>query len=261
MMSSTAAVANAACANCGKAEAGEINLKTCTACKMVKYCSRDCQRSHWPKHKKACKKRAAELFDEELFKDPEQEREECPICMLPLPYDGEQIKFQVCCGKYLCWGCVHAQRREDVKSGKAMGDIGACAFCREPYPETEEIAREQLKNSMKKNNAEAIHCVAGCYMKGHKGFPRDEVKGRELLLKAAELGYADSYATLGMSYKINYDGEVDLHKQRHYFELAAVGGCIPARHNLGCLHSEAGDYERACKHFVISASAGYELSL
>ena len=31
--------------------------------------------------------------------------------------------------------------------------------------------------------------------------------------------------------------------------------------NLGCLHSEAGDYERACKHFVISARAGYELSL
>ena len=28
----------------------------CTACKVTKYCSRDCQRSDWPAHKRACKK-------------------------------------------------------------------------------------------------------------------------------------------------------------------------------------------------------------
>ena len=40
------------CAACGKA--GD-NLKTCTSCKQVKYCNRDCQKLHWPKHKKECK--------------------------------------------------------------------------------------------------------------------------------------------------------------------------------------------------------------
>lgn len=39
-------------------------------------------------HKKACERRAAEiaaeLYDEKLFK--EVEPEECPICLLPLPY-------------------------------------------------------------------------------------------------------------------------------------------------------------------------------
>ena len=54
------------CACCGKDDSD--GLKTCTACKMVKYCNRDCQIAHRPKHKKACRKRAAEMHDIELFK-------------------------------------------------------------------------------------------------------------------------------------------------------------------------------------------------
>ncbi|KAF8068588.1 hypothetical protein FPV67DRAFT_1081966 [Lyophyllum atratum] len=30
-------------------------LKTCSSCKLVRYCGRDCQRAHWPAHKKFCK--------------------------------------------------------------------------------------------------------------------------------------------------------------------------------------------------------------
>ena len=41
------------------------------------------QKNHWPKHKKVCKRRAAELCDEALFKDPPA-KEECPICFLPM---------------------------------------------------------------------------------------------------------------------------------------------------------------------------------
>ena len=56
------------CANCGKGEEESANLKSCAACKLVKYCVRDCQATHRPQHKKACKKRAAEIYDEKLFK-------------------------------------------------------------------------------------------------------------------------------------------------------------------------------------------------
>ena len=49
------------CAACGKEDSGDAILKSCTACKSVKYCNRDCQIAHRPQHKKACKKRAIEL--------------------------------------------------------------------------------------------------------------------------------------------------------------------------------------------------------
>jgi len=76
MMSSSKT--NSKCAACGKE--GD-DLKACTACHMVKYCNRDCQISHRKEHKKACKKRAAELHDERLLKDTDPE--ECPFASFP----------------------------------------------------------------------------------------------------------------------------------------------------------------------------------
>ena len=40
---------------------GGVKLKKCTACHLVRYCSDACQQDHRPKHKRECKKRAAEL--------------------------------------------------------------------------------------------------------------------------------------------------------------------------------------------------------
>lgn len=39
------------CANCTKTGA---ELKSCARCHTVHYCNRDCQKSHWKTHKKAC---------------------------------------------------------------------------------------------------------------------------------------------------------------------------------------------------------------
>jgi len=46
------------CAACGKSD---DDLKKCGGCKQVKYCNQNCQKLHWPKHKKECKQLAAEL--------------------------------------------------------------------------------------------------------------------------------------------------------------------------------------------------------
>ena len=81
----------ATCANCGKGEESSGDLKACTACKLENI-------AHRPMHKKACKKRAAELHDEALFKEPPP-REDCPICFQPLPLDTGHAIFKSCCGK------------------------------------------------------------------------------------------------------------------------------------------------------------------
>uniref|UniRef100_A0A6C0HZX2 MYND-type domain-containing protein n=1 Tax=viral metagenome TaxID=1070528 RepID=A0A6C0HZX2_9ZZZZ len=35
---------------------GNMQLPSCAKCKKIKYCSRDCQKEHWPVHKLICKK-------------------------------------------------------------------------------------------------------------------------------------------------------------------------------------------------------------
>ena len=73
---------NNTCANCGKGEECSGDLKSCTACKLVKYCNRECQIAHRPQHKKECKKQAAELRDEKLFKQPHNPKSVQSVCYL-----------------------------------------------------------------------------------------------------------------------------------------------------------------------------------
>jgi hypothetical protein len=54
-----------ACKTCGKLNAElskeEKKLKTCSKCKRVAYCSKECQKKDWEGHKKDC--RPADAFD------------------------------------------------------------------------------------------------------------------------------------------------------------------------------------------------------
>ena len=183
------------CANCGKGEESAGDLKACTACKMVKYCNRDCQIAHRPQHKKACKKRAAELHDEKLFKEPPP-KGDCPICMLLLPSLHTGFKYNTCCGKFICSGCIHAVKIRD-------GGVGLCPFCRIPTPTIEEMI-EQYKKRMKVDDAEAIHDMGGCYSEGLHGLPQDRAKALELWHRAKELGSATSYHCIGNAYYVGW---------------------------------------------------------
>lgn len=44
------------CAQCGARPEG-VQMLQCGVCKTVVYCSRECQKAHWPKHKAKCQKR------------------------------------------------------------------------------------------------------------------------------------------------------------------------------------------------------------
>src|SRR6056300_1491867 len=87
--SEAAAADMSCCASCGKAALDDVKLKKC-ACELVKYCSVDCQKNHRSQHKRACKKRLAEIRDDNLFKEPDESHlGDCPICFLPLPIKTE----------------------------------------------------------------------------------------------------------------------------------------------------------------------------
>ena len=249
-----------ACANCGKGEESTGDLKACTACKLVKYCNRDCQIAHRPQHKKACKKRAAELYDEALFKEPPP-REECPICMISLPFDPGDATLESCCGKIICYGCIHAMDMEEIRRGKKEEELGMCAFCRTPTHSSDEEYAKRTTKQIEKGNAEAFYVRAGDYADGTCGFQQDRAKANELWLKAGELGCADAYFNLGNSYNNGMGVEADKKKAKHYYELAAMMGDAYARHNLGCNEYNSGNYHRAFKHMIIAARAGHTESL
>ena len=239
------------CASCGK-EGNSDDMNTCNKCKMVKYCNAACKKKHRKKHKKKCEERVAQLHDEQLFKEPPP-REECPICMLPLPFMG-QTTFQSCCGKLICNGCMCTILESEGKD--------LCPFCRVPYAKiTNDEHIKQTKNLIMSGNAEAYNKLANSYAHGIHGMPQNYRKANELLLKAGELGCAEAYHNLGVNYSGYRGAEVDMNKAKYYWELAAMGGQVVARHNLGCLEGHAGNNERAKKHFIIAARGGYKESL
>ena len=50
--------------------------------------------------------------------------------------------------------------------------------------------------------------------------------------------------------------EIDKKKANHYYELAAIGGNVSARYNLGNNEWRSGNCDRALKHYMIAIRSG-----
>ena len=74
-----------------------------------------------------------------LFKQPPR-NEDCPICCIPLPSLKTGTKYNACCGKVLCSGCIYA------------GD-SCCPFCRAP----DSILVLRNMKRVKVGDAEAVY--------------------------------------------------------------------------------------------------------
>ena len=263
---------NSCCADCGVE--GGASLKICKPCMQVKYCNAECQRKHWPTHKKDCKRRVAELRDEALFKDPPP-KEDCPICFLPMPtklicclslppattisvpiYDfaieNEALKVEdteilyPCCGKSICRGCVY--------SFSKTGNKRKCPFCNSDRSnKTEEDLVEELMKRVEANDPTSIYLLASDYFNGLGGFQQDQTKAIELFIRAVDLGCTKAHNELGAIYRKGGD----LKKAKFHVEAAAMAGNEVARFNVGIIEAESGNMERAIKHWNIAASAGH----
>jgi len=251
------------CANCGK-EGTNDNMNTCNKCKQVKYCNAVCKKVHKKKHKKECEEhirlaveRAAKLHDEKLFKQPPR-LEDCPICFIRLPFLAKGRRYQTCCGKVICSGCCYAPVYDN--QGNEV-DNEKCPFCRTPKPSSEKEANERMKERVEANDPNAIFNLAIDYRNGTNGFPQDYKKALELYHQAAKLGFAPAYGCIGIAYENGRGVDIDKKKAIHYYELAAMGGDLIARHNLGIKEENAGNMDRALKHYMVTAAGGHFDSL
>jgi len=240
---------NDICANCGKEGASNI----CNKCKQVKYCNAVCKKKHRTKHKKACERQAAELYDEELFKQPPLYHGDCPICFLRLPWFGNGKRYQSCCGKIICSGCLHAMEKTNKRK--------LCPFCRIPSPATDKEIIKRVQKRVKRNDAAAIYNLGDYYYEGTKGLPQDHRKAFELYHRAAELGSAESMANMGRSYFFGEGVGRDVEKAMHYFELGAMMGDDGARVALGYIEQNLGNMDRALRHHMIAVGSGCNASL
>ena len=107
----------------------------------------------------------------------------------------------------------------------------------------------------------AISQLGHLYYSGRMGLPQDYEKANELWLRAGELGDDGAYHNVANSYYGGIGVQGDRGKYKYYSELAAMGGHVSSRHNLGVLELQAGSADRALKHFMIAAGAGSDSSL
>ena len=98
-------------------------------------------------------------------------------------------------------------------------------------------------------------------MYGTGGLQQNINKAQELLYRAAELGSLGAHCNLGGLYCDGDGVQVDKKKANHHWEIAAMGGHVRARYNLGAMEGENGNHHRVMKHFIISADAGHDESV
>ena len=242
------------CASCGKPENEQIKLRKCTACHLVRYCGVKCQKEHRPKHKKECRKRAAELRDELLFKQPESTHYgNCQICCLPMPDDPKKSTMMTCCSKTICNGCDLANLKRQIEQQRQWK---SCPFCRHPTPTSQGEAVRMVMKRVEANDLDALQQL------GTIRFTEGDYRGAfEYLTKAATLGDAAAHYQLSCLYGLGEGVEKDEKKELYHLEQAAIGGHPTARYNLGATEWNNGRYERAVKHYIIAANLGHDESL
>ena len=240
------------CASCGNAEGDDIKLKRCNGCHLVRYCSVKCQKEHRPKHKKECKKRAAELRDEILFRQPESSYGDCPICYLPLPIDTQKSRLFSCCGKYVCLGCSYANEEREIELRLGY----KCPFCRYPAVNSDEEIKNNYKKRAKANDPLAMFQMGTIFH--NEG---DYKSAFEYYSKAARLGDPKAHYQLSSLYHGGKGVEKDEKKEWYHLEEAAIAGHVKARHYLGNYEGINKRYDRATKHFIIAANQGHDESL
>ena len=198
--------------------------------------------------------------DELLFQDPPP-REDCPICMLPMPHAnavcGIDLTYMPCCGKTLCSGCMLTAEEEMSKG--VMKSL--CPFCRVSIHQSGKEIVKSLKKRMKMNDSESFFELGTQYSKGGCGLPQNMDMALKLFHQSAELDYVCAHFKLAYAYYHGRSVAKDTEKAMHHYRLAAIGGHECARYNLGSINICNGNIERSMRHFIIAAKAGCDTAV
>eukprot|EP00613_Pedinella_sp_CCMP2098_P031233 CAMPEP_0171721736 /NCGR_PEP_ID=MMETSP0991-20121206/22563_1 /TAXON_ID=483369 /ORGANISM="non described non described, Strain CCMP2098" /LENGTH=452 /DNA_ID=CAMNT_0012313715 /DNA_START=172 /DNA_END=1530 /DNA_ORIENTATION=+ len=126
------------CANCTatKSETGQPLSQKCARCKIVAYCSRECQMQHWKRggHKKWCLTPKERSVQSALAKKEDHEATSglhcgtanCPVCLEPIMLGDTDLLVTLACSHVYHISCI-----EELRSN-ALQQV--CPLCRADLP-------------------------------------------------------------------------------------------------------------------------------
>jgi hypothetical protein len=160
--------------------------------------------------------------------------------------DKDTETYCPCCGKTICAGCLY--------SCCVPGNTRKCPFCNSERKinATDEDKIAELMKRVEANDTNSIYALGTFYYHGQLGLSQDQEKAKQLLMRAAELGYSHAHCLLA---NVHEEGG-DLKKAKFHYESAAMAGNDVARFNLGAMEMKSRNGNRALKHFTIGASTG-----
>jgi TPR repeat protein len=239
---------------CAKDGCGALidESKKCSRCRLVFYCSRDCQRADWKVHKPKCNA----AVEEKAAKDVRAEKqsysraslkgagagagvgaadrtsksagndaaeEECPICLDllvdPLSPCPEQLAHRC------CRVCVEKMREHGLP---------ACPLCRAPMQNADELLYESVHLDLQAGRAVG---------EAKAGLQRQCF---EMLHRVLEVDphHAPAQSNLGCMYNRGEGVEKDAVQAVHWYLKAAVQGYAVVQYNLGCMYDRGEGVEK-----------------
>ncbi len=196
---------------------------------------------------------AAQEWHENALFQSHSASEDCPICCIPLPIEGNyKGSFRVCCGKTICLGCIWTVAEE--------GNGTPCPFCRSnPYQSNVEYL-EWLDKLVKNKHTIAMSQLGTHYYQGDFGLNIDEDKAFQLWTDAGEAGGDNGAAYYNIA--TQYIGRISastFHRVRYYYEKAAILGNVDARYQVAEIEKNCyQDKERSIRHYILAAEAGHK---
>jgi len=186
---------------------------------------------------------------------PLEEKEDCPICFLPIPIGERRATYYSCCGKMMCNGCAFNFTKATKKETRA------CPFCRgcRATECSEKMEIERLQRRAERNDASTISKLVTALHGGENGTQMDPFEADLLILRAAEAGNTTSISSLGQMC-FNRGNEWH-HSAVQITTIAAKLRSVSAHNILGNDYLDRDCIEEGVKHFVYAVQGGHKKSL
>ena len=172
---------------------------------------------------------------------PEDEEEECSICLDSLPKLSSKFVRMTCCGKGLhkkCYEGIFASTMSDTQKNR-------CGMCRAEYPvigSSEYI--DQFRPWIEKGKAWA-QCLLGDKYRDGDGVDQSYQRAKEMYELAASQGDGEAQYSLGLMYREGQGVEQSYERAAENYEAAAKQGRADAQSNLGVLYYQGQGVEQS----------------